>query len=176
MSYLKNAALLASLCATSVAAQASVHTIEFSATGMNPFEGSDPVPQAEVAGSFVVELTGLYISKILGVDLTIAGHKYEVDELVVTRYPEFNMIGAKPNANGLVFGEDDFWLEVSPYKQIEGFAYTSSQSPSSAYQALWMSYAYTPNPIPEPASVPMVIGGLAVVGVSSRKAMARALR
>jgi len=127
------------LCAAT--AQAGVYKFDFMATDFVPgVEIYQEAPQASVTGwiKFTAEQLGAPVTSIEAVDLTIAGHKYTVEEIGALSGPnDYVFVGTAWVINGIRGGTNDFYLTdgLMAYSVFEVFGFWDSYKVTSTYTA-----------------------------------------
>lgn len=167
------AALLLSVCFLQPAYAIPV-TVNFTAgpfyPGGNKWDAPYPAPQTSVSGSFTYEADNLFapIKVITAVDLTIAEHKYTVDELGFQNFQDGSNLdyvigGASLGVLTMDRTRNDFWFEWGTYG-VAPMAYVVPSFPDTCIATDFSEFSitadYYPTPAPEPSTVALLLGGV----------------
>lgn len=166
--------LLASLTllSFSASAYANIYKVDFTATDFTSIFRT-AVPQTKVTGTFTYSARSetSYVSAIVGADMSIKGHTYDLDETLSKQdYAEGVYLGgAKGGTDALYFGDNDFFLYFGAsngyltYSVPGGFdIWTSSDFKFTITNLI--------NAVPEPSSIALLFAGVMGLGFASRRA------
>lgn len=165
--------VLSALLLCSAVAQASLYTLDFSASSFGPGVFSNTTaPQSPVSGSitFSAPTLGAPATAINAINLVIHGHTYSTAEVGFGTYGDGYLFGAIANGVGVgQAGTDDFYLILSSGLNV--FSY-SQVGIFDTWVTRAVNASITPQvaaAVPEPAPLPLLLAGLATLVIARRR-------
>ena len=155
------------LCASS--AQAGVYKLDFTCSDFIASDENFPnAPDAVVSGSFIyyaADATGHW-DQLLGIDLTISGHKFTLDEVAKTDFFDMPLVGGKVGGlTGVGDGVNDFIL----LPEAVLFIYSTKSTEGSWYSTSPQISVTELTVVPEPETYAMLLAGLGLMGFVARR-------
>jgi len=163
------------VCGTLTSANAVTITMEFTAVEFTDLGGGWGAPSDPISGTFTWEAASVndYIDSLTSVELTVAGHVYELADVGFTSPfgPDWDIIYGSPG-EGVSSGSDDFWLRWDR-NTLEPFDFVySTQTASGIWQSQTFTYFSVTEgaPVPEPTTILLLGTGLVgLVGFGRKK-------
>jgi hypothetical protein len=149
-------------------AEATLMRLKFTASEFEDILGRGaPPPDEVVSGYLAWETNGdVVFDSLIDVKLTIAGTKYDLDDLTIWWYTQALVGGSLNDPNGIFYGTNDFWLSL--YGGLDDSSAWEFVYATVGTQTAWRSTTFEFRFLPEPSMASLLCLALVAFALRSR--------